>query len=52
MTTTSRSEASFSQLLLSWIAWRMSRTMAALKPAHRANDIAAAAAASNNPSGA
>ncbi|MFK4498792.1 hypothetical protein ABIF86_003083 [Bradyrhizobium japonicum] len=52
MTTTSRSEASFSQSLLSWIAWRVSRTIAAMRPVHRATEIAAAAAASNNPSGA
>ncbi|MDE5463830.1 MULTISPECIES: hypothetical protein [unclassified Bradyrhizobium] len=51
MTTTSRSEASFSQLLLSWITYRVSQ-MAAIKPSHRASEIAAAAAASNNPSGA
>jgi len=52
MTTTSRSEASFSQLLLNWVAYRLSRTMAAIKPAYRASEIAAAVAAGNNPSGA
>ncbi|MBR0701004.1 hypothetical protein JQ599_13945 [Bradyrhizobium diazoefficiens] len=52
MTTTSQSEASFSQLLLRWIAYRLSLTMAAIRPAYRAGDIAAAAAASNSPSGA
>jgi hypothetical protein len=51
MTTTSRSEASFSQLLLSWITYRVSQ-ITAIKPSHRASEIAAAAAASNNPSGA
>ncbi|WP_314950777.1 hypothetical protein [Bradyrhizobium cosmicum] len=51
MTTTSRSEASFSQLLLSWVAYRVSQ-MTATKPAHRASEIAAAAAVSNNPTGA
>ena len=38
MTTTSRSEASFSQLLLSWITHRVSR-MTAIKPSHRASEI-------------
>ncbi|WP_158228772.1 hypothetical protein [Bradyrhizobium sp. Y36] len=52
MTTTSQHAASFSQLLLRWIAYRLSLTMAALSPLHRASDIAAAAAASNNPCGA
>ncbi|MCK1360388.1 hypothetical protein [Bradyrhizobium sp. 199] len=52
MTTTSRSEASFSQLLLSWLAYRLSGTMAAIKPAYRASEIAAAVAAGNNPVGA
>lgn len=52
MTTTSQSDASFSQLLLRWISYRLSLTMAAITPAYRASDIAAAAAASNNPAGA
>ena len=52
MTTTSRSDASFSQLLLSWAAYRVSQTMTAMRPEHRAGEIAAAAAASNNPAGA
>jgi len=52
MTTTSHSEASFSQLLQSWIAYRVSQSVAAIRPAHRASDIAAVAAVSNNPSGA
>lgn len=52
MTTTSRSEVPFSQLLLSWIVHRVSQTLVAMKPAHRADDIAAMAAMSNNPSGA
>ncbi|UPK23672.1 hypothetical protein [Bradyrhizobium sp. 195] len=52
MTTTSRSEASFSQLLPNWVASRLSQTMAAIKPAYRASEIAAAVAANNNPSGA
>ena len=52
MTTTSRSEASFSQLLLSWVVYRLSRTVAAIRPAYGAGEIAATVAASNNPSGA
>ena len=52
MTTTTRSEASFSQLLSNWVAYRISQTLAAIKPTHRASEIAAAAAASNNPAGA
>ena len=52
MTTTSPSEASFSQLLLSWLAYRLSGSTAAIGPAYRADDIAAVAALSNNPSGA
>jgi len=52
MTTTSRSEASFSQLLQSWVAYRLSGPLAAIRPAYRASEVAAAVAASNNPSGA
>lgn len=52
MTTTSQGEASFSQLLASWAGYRVSQALAAIKPVHRAGEIAAAAAASNNPTGA
>jgi len=52
MTTTSRNEASFSQLLLSWIVYRVSQAMAAVRPVHCASEIATVAAASNNPAGA
>ena len=52
MTTTSQSEASFSQLLFRWVTGRLSQAMAAIAPLHRAHEVAAAAAASNNPSGA
>lgn len=52
MTTTTRSEASISQLWLSWVVHRVSQIMTAIKPVHRASEIAAVAAASNNPSGA
>ncbi|MBR1174019.1 hypothetical protein JQ617_08650 [Bradyrhizobium sp. KB893862 SZCCT0404] len=52
MTTTSRSEASFSRLLLSWVSYRVSLAMASIRPVHRAGEIAAVAAASNNPAGA
>ncbi|MCP3408326.1 hypothetical protein [Bradyrhizobium sp. CCGB01] len=51
MTTTTRSKA-ISQLWLSWVAHRLSQIMTAIKPQHRASEIAAVAAASNNPSGA
>lgn len=51
MTRTSRSEESFSQLLLRWLAYQMARTLSAIEPAHRASDIAEAVAVSNNPSG-
>ena len=52
MTTTSRDEASFSHLLLSWLAYRLFLVMAAIEAPHPAIEIAAAAAASNNPQGA
>ena len=51
MKTLSQTEDVFSQLLLSWAADRISRTMAAIKPKHRAAQIAADVAASGNPSG-
>ena len=51
MKTTSQAEAPFLQLLLHWIAWRVSQTLAATMPVHRANEITAAVAASNNPTG-
>ncbi|MDI3560314.1 hypothetical protein [Bradyrhizobium sp. Arg816] len=52
MITTSQGEASFFHLLLRWVTYRLAQTMAAIAPVHRAGEIAAAAAASNNPSGA
>ena len=52
MTTTSRSETSFSQLLLNWVAYRLSQAVAAVRPAYRADEIAAAVATNNNPPGA
>jgi hypothetical protein len=51
MKTTSQAEAPFFQLLLQWITWRVSRTLAAIRPVHRASQITAAVAASNNPTG-
>jgi hypothetical protein len=51
MKTTSRSEAPFLQLLLSWMAYQISKTMAAIRLAHRASHVAAAVAASGNPAG-
>ena len=52
MTTTTRSEGSVSRLWLSWVAYRVAQITTAIKPVHRASEIAAVAAASNNPSGA
>ena len=52
MKTLSQAETSFSQLLLNWAAERIARTIAAIKPKHRADQIAADVAASGNPSGA
>jgi hypothetical protein len=51
MKTLSQADTPFSQLLLSWAADRFSRTMTAIKPTHRAGQIAADVAASGNPSG-
>jgi hypothetical protein len=52
MKTLSQADTPFSQLLLSWAADRLSRTTTAIKPTHRAGQIAADVAASGNPSGA
>jgi len=52
MTTSSQNEEPFSRLLRRWISYRLSQAMGAITPAHRAHDVAAAAAASNNPAGA
>ncbi len=52
MKTLSNVEVPFSQMLQSWMTHQISRTMAAIRPAHRASDIAAAVAASGNPTGA
>jgi hypothetical protein len=51
MKTVSQAEASFRQLLLQWIAYRASRTLDAIRPVHRASQITAAVAATNNPAG-
>jgi hypothetical protein len=45
-------ETSAFQALLNWGADLVSRYAAAMKPEHRANQIAAVVAASGNPSGA
>ena len=50
MKTLSQTETSSLQLL-NWAADRISRTMAAIKPKHRAAQIAADIAVSGNPSG-
>jgi hypothetical protein len=52
MQTTSNTGVPFSQLLPSWATHQISQAMAAIMPAHRASHIAAAVAASGNPSGA
>ena len=51
MKTAVDTEASFSQLLWSWLTYHLSQTLAAMRPEYRAGDVAAAVAASNNPSG-
>jgi hypothetical protein len=51
MKTLSQANTPFSQLLLSWAADRISRTMVAIRPTHRAGQIAADIAAGGNPSG-
>ena len=51
MKTLSNAEMPFSQMLVSWITHQASRAMAAIRPAHRASDVAAAIAASGNPTG-
>jgi hypothetical protein len=51
MKTLSQADTPFSQQLLSWAADRISRTITAVRPTHRAGQIAADIAASGNPSG-
>jgi hypothetical protein len=51
MKTAVHTEASFSQLLWSWLTHHFSQRLAAVRPAYRASDVAVAVAASNNPSG-
>ena len=50
MKTLSQTETSSLSLLLNWAADRISRTMAAIKPKHRAAQIAADIAVNGNPS--
>jgi hypothetical protein len=52
MKTFSQTEIPLSQLLTGWASERISRAMAAIKPKHRASQIAADIAAGGNPSGA
>jgi hypothetical protein len=52
MKATSQAEMSFSRMLFAWAAHRIAQARAAIRPAHRADQIAAAVAASGNPSGA
>jgi hypothetical protein len=55
MKATSHAELSFSQVLAGWLTHRITQAKgavkAAIRPAHRADHIAAVVAASNNPSG-
>ena len=51
MKTAIHTDASFSQLLWSWLTYQIARKLAAMRPEYRAGDIAAAVAVSNNPSG-
>jgi hypothetical protein len=48
----SHTQTSTLQMLLSWGTDLVSRAFASMKPQHRADQIAAIVAASNNPSGA
>jgi hypothetical protein len=52
MKATSHAEMSFSQMLFSWAAHRIAQARATIRPAHRADQVAATVAASGNPSGA
>jgi hypothetical protein len=52
MKTLSQADTPFSQPLLNWAAERISRAIEAIRPTHRAGQIAADVAASGNPSGA
>ena len=52
MKTLSQTESPFSQLLFRWAEERIARTIVAIKPKHRAGQVAADVAASGNPSGA
>ena len=51
MKTRSHVELSFSQMLFAWLAHRITSVVTTIRPAYRADQIAAAVAASNNPSG-
>lgn len=48
----SQAETPFSQLLLRWAAYQISRIIASMKPKHLAGQISADVAASGNPTGA
>lgn len=52
MKATSHAEMPFSQTLFAWLAHRLVEAIAAVRPVHRADEIAADVAASSNPSGA
>jgi len=51
MKATSHATKPFSQMLFAWLADRIAKTAAAVRPVHRADQIAAIVAASGNPSG-
>jgi hypothetical protein len=48
---TTHAELTFSQVLVSWLTHRITQAATVVKPAYRADQIAALVAASNNPSG-
>ena len=52
MKATSHGEMSFSQMLYAWLAHHLVEATAAVRPVHRADEIAADVAASSNPTGA
>jgi len=52
MKTLSETETPLLQTLFSWSTDRISRSLAAIKPKHRADQIAADVAATGSPSGA
>ena len=52
MKATSHAEMSFSQMLFAWASHCVAQAMTKIRPAYRADQVAATVAASGNPSGA